>query len=59
MSELSSYLGSVAGIAGAVAGMVFLIARISAWRDGKKLDAIRKERADLERQLRHLKPRFQ
>lgn len=53
------YLWTVIPVVAAVSGVIFGIALTSAKRDGKKLDAIRKERAELERQLRHLKPHLQ
>lgn len=46
-------------VASLLAAAMGLYAHWDAKRAGKRIDAIRKEKADLERQLRNLKPRMQ
>jgi hypothetical protein len=59
MIEPNWYFFVVSSIAVALATGMGVHAYRSAIKAGKKIDAIRKEKADLERQLRNLKPHLQ
>lgn len=59
MSDPSLYLAVVVTIVSVLAAGLGLYSYWDAKRAGKKIDAIRKEKADLERQLRNLKPHLQ
>lgn len=59
MSEPSLYLSIVVTIVSVLAGAMAAYTLHAAKKDGKKIDAIRREKADLERQLRNLKPHLQ
>lgn len=59
MSDPSLYLSIVVPVVSLIAGGIGYYAIWSSRRSGEKIDAIRKEKADLERQLRNLRPHLQ
>jgi hypothetical protein len=59
MSDPTWFFPAMVAIGASLAAAMGVYSYYSAKREGKKLDAIRKEKADLERQLRNLKPHLQ